>query len=599
MQLDYADGKLILSVSPRLKDLVAGIPGMNYDHHANLWKAKASWAVAVACRGVLGDALVVTPAANAWAAGQRHRLALAEAIKADQYTLPGLDSRLYGFQSLGVTYLALMERVLLGDEMGTGKTVQSAVALRVLQDLAVEQFGTPGGRDFALPALVVCTLSMKHKWVAELETWGGLKAIAIGDDKRGRERAIAAVAAGEYDVLVCHWEALALHSRLAPYGSIELKEEEKRPKELNAIKWHTVIADEAHKAKDPHSARTRALWAVSDPAIYRWVLTGTPVTGKIEDAWSMLRIVAPHEFPSRSRFLGRYALTGTNTWGGFETYGVDPRHEMEFQAIIRPYILRRTKVQVLPELPPKIVQTVNVRMGMKQAKAYKTMQDDGLFLDDDGNLLIAVDQLTSHGRMSQLAAATPVLEEVEVADPETGELVKKLAVTALDMPSCKVDALFDLIEKSDEPMVVGAESRKLLELVARQIEKRNALKKNANDQWSYGMVTGNQTGLEREVAVQTFQQGLTRILLVTLGAGAEGITLTRSRHLVFLQASYEMVKNLQFADRIHRIGQEADSVLYTYITTLDTVDADRLTASEEKAAIAQQVLKDHERIADV
>lgn len=574
--LDKQDDRLVLVAPPRLKDLISTIPGMSFKGmHTDgngLWSAPVAWSTAVACRAVLGDGLDVTPEVQAWAASVRESLALADAIKGRVWGYVS-DARLFDFQRTGVDYLTFRERVLLADEMGTGKTVQASVALHQLASL-IE-------RPNPLPTLVVCTNSMKAKWVEELHKWTSLRAVAAGGDKKSRLKAIAEVADGRADVLVIHWDALRLHSRLAKYGSIALTEEERTPKELNAISWDLVIADEAHKAKDPRSKQTRALWAVGDPAIYRWALTGTPVTGAIEDLWAMLRFVAPAEFPSRSRFLDRFAITGMNPFGGFETFGLNPKNEPELRAITQPFILRRTKEQVLPDLPPKIVTQRLTQMGTKQAAAYKRMEKEMMYMDDEGNLLLATDPLTRNQRLSQLAVATPVLEEVEVTDPETGAPRKVMKVVELVEPSCKIDAIMDLLDESEEPIVIGAESRKLLELLSKRLTKAKV---------PHGMITGAQSTGEREMAVVSFQAGELRAVLVTLGAGAEGITLTRARRLVFLQASYESVKNDQFADRIHRIGQTADSVEIIYLLTEGTVDTDRPEAAEEKRQLARRML---------
>ncbi len=582
--LDVQDGRLVLAAPPRLKELIASIPGMSFkgmdSSGVGLWSADLSWATAVATRGVLGDGLDVTLSTQAWAASIRESLALANAIKGRVWGYAS-DARLFDFQRTGVDYLTFRERVLLADEMGTGKTVQSAMALAQLGFLSGSLMES---RPSPFPALVVCTNSMKAKWAKELMKWAGVRSAVVGEDKKNRLKAIAQVQAGEADVLVIHWDALRLHSRLAKYGSIALSEDERTPKELNAIQWRTVIADEAHKAKDPHSKQTRALWALGDGAEYRWALTGTPVTGAVEDLWTILRFVAPAEFPSKSRFIDRYAISGMNPYGGFQTYGLNPKNEAEFRALTQPFILRRTKAEVLPDLPPKIVSHRHVQMGTKQAAAYKRMEKEQMYVDDDGNLLFATDPLTRNQRLNQFSAATPVLEEVEITDPETGEPRKVLKVVELIEPSCKVDAIMDMLDESDEPIVIGAESRKLLELLARKLDK-------AKPRIPYGMITGAQSPGEREMAVSAFQAGELRAVLVTLGAGAEGITLTRARRLVFMQASYEFVKNAQFEDRIHRIGQDADNVEIVYLLTEGTVDVDRPEVSEEKRQLAEDVLR--------
>jgi len=575
-----SSGWFVLTGSPRFKDLINQIPGFTYDSKSGGWHARPSWSVAVAARGILGDHMDITEPVRQWADAQRARIGAAYTYRNGAWVLPCVqDLGLYNFQEHGSTFLAMVETALMADEMGTGKTVQASVALKCLRTLA-----EAGHRPSPLPALVVCTTSMKGKWTEELAKWAGLKAIATGDTKKKRLDAIAAVAAGEYDVLVTNWNALALHSRLAPYGSIAMTEQQKTPAELNHIQWQAVVADEAHKAKDPKTNWTRALWQLGDQATYRWALTGTPISGLAEDLWSIMRFVEPREYPIRSRFIDRYALAGTNHWGGFETYGFNPAHEAELHAFLDPRLIRRTKAEVLPELPPKTFELRKVVMGTKQAKAYKDMKKELLYIDEEtGEILMAADDLSSNGRLSQISSAMPILETVQVLNLQTNELVDVVKVIGLQMPSAKVDALKDMLEESDEPLVVGAESRLLLELVAEELTKKKI---------THCLITGAVVGAARDIAVAEFQAGVHQVALVSLGAGAEGITLTRARRLVVLQASHKMTANLQFVDRIHRIGQTADSLEIIFVVTEGTVDEDRLDNSNAKELVMQQVVRD-------
>lgn len=569
-----------LSASPRYKDLITQIPGFNYNSRAEVWQAPAEWSIALAARGVLGDGLELSPEVTAWAQTQRDRMAWAEAARTGAYTLPQLESNLglYDFQTRGVTFLVAQEAVLLADEMGTGKTVQAAVALKVLADLA-----EAGHRPSPFPALIVATRSMKHEWARALETWAGVEAIVTPSAKGKREKAIADVMSAERGVLVTNWDTLRLHSRLAPYGSISLTSEESTPGLYNAARFQTVIADEAHKGHDPKAKQTRALWAIGEAATYRWALTGTPVNDQAEDLWTVMHFVAPREWPSRTRWISRYALGGTAFHGGFETYGYNPHTEAELQAFLRPRFLRRTKAEVLPDLPKKTYSYRWAEMAPKQAKAYKDMAKEQIALLDSG-VLVAFNDLVKHGRLSQLAAATPVLNTRHVEDGSGDGSIEETYVAELVEPSCKIDTLLEVIEEGgDTPIVVGAESRKLIELAARVLDRKKI---------SYVLITGMVSDAERQVAVDTFQTGGAQVCLVTLGAGSEGITLTRANRLVFLEVGGGGIRNNQFEDRIVRIGQEADSVEIITIITAGTVDVARVEDSYEKESVGQGVLHD-------
>jgi len=140
----------------------------------------------------------------------------------------------------------------------------------------------------------------------------------------------------------------------------------------------------------------------------------------------------------------------------------------------------------------------------------------------------------------------------------------------------------------DEPLVVAAVSRQLIELAAKRLEKHKI---------SYGLVTGAQSALERQGAVKDFQEGRTRVILLTLGAGAEGITLTRANTMLFMQRSYSEVQNMQGEDRIHRIGSEhhAEVRIIEQITP-GTVEENRIDLLRGKQWRMEDVMRDAEAL---
>jgi SNF2 family DNA or RNA helicase len=568
--------KLLLRAPVRYKDLVNQIPGMSYNGPLDAWVGPLSWGVALACRGILGDALTLSPEVNRWGEQMLDEIRSAYDIKNGKLKGAfhhGRSHNLYPFQEIGTLFLAFREKVLMADEMGTGKTVQAAVALTTLEDLSKH-----GRNPSPFPCLVVCTYSMKRTWVDEITKWTPWQAVHTGSTKGTREKAYQKIVDGHADIIVCHWQEARLVSRLAGYGSMPLSDKEKEPGLFNGTRWATVIADEAHKAKDPKAKQTRALWWLGREADYRWALTGTPIANKAEDLWTVMHFVDPDNWPSRTKWINRYALHGFNVHGGLETYGYNPHTEQELQAFWRPQFIRRTKLEVLKDLPPKVRRTIWCEMKPPQAKAYKQMAEHmmasvygGGTADPVGGaaILMAPNAAVQSARLGQLASAVPVMDGDKVIE--------------LSDPSCKIDALLDLLDESDEPMVVGAESRKLIELAARTLDKNKI---------SYVLITGLVDADARAAAVKKFQEGGARVCLVTLGAGAEGITLTRARIIVFLQVSFSQVANTQFEDRIHRIGQDADTVEVITILTRDTTDVARWIVANDKEGIAQQAYKD-------
>jgi SNF2 family DNA or RNA helicase len=188
-----------------------------------------------------------------------------------------------------------------------------------------------------------------------------------------------------------------------------------------------------------------------------------------------------------------------------------------------------------------------------------------------GELLVAPNPLAQLMRLNQLASASASVDEQ--------------GIVTLEAPSPKVDDLIDLLEEmGDEPLVVAAVSRQLIELAAERLKRLNI---------PHGLVTGAQSGYERAQAVERFQNGKLRVILLTLGAGAEGLTLTRARRMLFMQESYSEIQNAQGRDRIHRIGSEIhDSIQIIVQITPGTVEEKRREIVATKAMRMEEIVRD-------
>lgn len=581
VQCSYAENKL-----------VSQVPGMRFHKGKEMWRIPATWAACLTMRAVYGPALKLGPKLKEWGFEQAaHEAVLRELGDSMEVTTPNLDPRLFGYQKAGVTFLSEAESAILGDEPGLGKTAQSILALKRLYEQ---------GKDI-FPVLIVCPNSLKKNWEKELGIWwpelaNVSGATAVVDGSATQRRKILASGA-QFDII--NWESVRLHSRVDGYGSIRLKacskcgglenprpdEEykaavpeakcEKHQRELNLKGYKTVIADEAHRAKSQDAKQTRAVWAVMSDAKYRFMLTGTPIEDNVGDVWSLLHAIDPEAFPVRSKFLDTFAETKLNFFGGFEILGLNPQYADTFHRILALYMRRTPKALALPQLPEKLPpQYRYVKLKPQQAKQYKQMKDGMLTLLDGDTPITADSAVTQFARLRQFASATGSY------DPETG------TVTLVD-PSSKIDDLVELMRDEGKPIVVAAESLKLINLAGKRLE---------GEKFKVGYITGDQTIDERDVAVRDFQAGKLDAVLVN-GAGAEGITLTKADTMVFLERFSSNTKNKQMEDRIHRIGAEGhESIRIIIILAEDTIETNReynLFVKEERA---EEVIQDKERI---
>ncbi len=461
-------------------------------------------------------------------------------------------SALFGFQRTDVARIGYTKSTLIGSEMGSGKSLLGALSI---------WFGGVGHN------LVVCPNSMKFKWESEIQAWApGLPVVVIDGTATQRRKQIAG--ASDDAVLVINYDSLRLHSRLKSWGGKQPSDAEKQPKELNELHYASIVLDEAHKIANPGTKQTMAAKALGDTASRRLAMTGTPVLNNPDDAHSIMQFVEPNEWGSRNQFRNRYCVMNNGWHGGFENVGLRPETRSEFDAFFLPRFIRRTKDEVLPDLPEKFpIEYRVIRMEAKQAKAYKALVEDSMALLDDA-LLVAENPLDLLTRLRQTACATPVVEDNQV--------------TSLTTPSNKLNAIVDILEGAPgEPLVVYAESRKFVELLASKLEK----------DYRIGLITGAQGAATRGRTVEKFQAGDLDIILGTLGAGAEGLTLTRSNRIVLAQQSWSHAVNAQAIDRVHRIGQTR-GVQPIVLISEGTVDVGTMMVDKEKEGRLQELVRD-------
>ena len=394
-EIDPGTGKINLRAEYRLKELIKTIPGAKWDRDANTWRVPKTWSTCLALRATFPTDLEIGPELNAWAAEYRSTIHEPALALRDALDAPG-DPDLFPHQRADVQFLATVRRGLLASDMGTGKTMS---AIRTLVEL------TRRGEN-VFPVLVVAPNSVKFAWKREFEQWWpGIIVQVVSGTALQRRKQLDAKA----HVYVMNYESLRSHSKIAPYGSIALRRciecggEDARVtvgrcqahiRELNKMHFQTVIADEAHRAKDPTSQQTRALKAAAVGAEFRYPMTGTPIANNVVDLWSILNFMDPTEWPSKTRWIDRLVDITYNVFGGIVVSGVKAGRQAEFDATVYPRMRRMTKEVVLPFLPEVVHERRDIPMTPKQKKAYTELSEHMLTMMDDGEMLTATSTLT-------------------------------------------------------------------------------------------------------------------------------------------------------------------------------------------------------------
>lgn len=465
---------------------------------------------------------------------------------------PEIPDWLLPFQEEDVKKLIDRKGILIGNEMGTGKTYE-AIALDLIR--RVDSTHT------APKTLVIAPLTiLETTWMRKFnELAPHLRTIVI--DPKARGKFLAALKEDDYDVFILHWDVLRIIKQ-----------------QLQQVIWFHIIADEAHRAKNRKAQQTRALKSLRTQ--YRSALTGTPVMNKPQDLWSILNWLYKSSWPGFWKFYEAFVdYRIIYPHGYHEIKG--PKNEKLLRENINSYFVRRTKKEVLKDLPDKYYTEIEVDLHPKQRRAYDQMKKEmiaWLETQDGTKPLAAPVVIAQLIRLQQFALA--YADVIYDMSPE-GEIVS--GSVRLTEPSSKVDALFQILEDNpDESIVIFSQFKQAIRLVETRLNKSGT---------RYVRITGDDDQADRVSAVDDFQGGKANIFLGTIGAGSEGITLTRSSTVIFLDRDWTPARNAQAEDRLHRIGQK-DAVQVIDIVSRNTVDRMRMQKLEMKKEWIRRMLDD-------
>lgn len=408
---------------------------------------------------------------------------------------------LYPYQQEAVERMIASDSFLLADEMGLGKTVSSLWEIR-------ERGRTQGVNR----VLVVCPKSVISVWTDHIK-WLLPKAEVYSSAKEMNR-------AGQSDhiqFVVTNYEQVRINNG-----------------DYLKIWWDYVVSDEAHYLKNRKALRTRATKRLR--AKYKRALSGTPMVNRPDELWSILNWLYPSRFKSYWRYF-EYFVRYVQLVGPHGSYKkiVGPKNTDELKEILEPFMLRRLKRDVLKELPEKYYTHLRVEMSPQQRRAYEEMRKESLAWvgsheDEPVPAPMVVARLT---RLRQFAAAYAYRDD-------EGNM-------RMSEPSCKLDALMELLEDTEEPIVVYSQFKQMIKMAEVRLAKAKI---------PFVSLTGDTPNSERGPLVEAFQSGKAKVFLGTTKAGGVGITLHRASTVVFLDRSWSPADNLQAEDRLHRIGQK-------------------------------------------
>lgn len=577
-----AYGRIALRSKFVHSERIAEIPGARFHGKGeDYWSLPLSWTSLVCLTNTFGDSFVPDEKLVEWANQYWSEVVepctLLRTGEGESYIDDGLLEQIDAllpnnrsvinpverrYQAAAALLLATAKRFILLDEQGTGKMTEVSMTFSLYPN--------------TLPALIVSPASTLYSWQYELAQFG-LDSVILDGSAAQRRKAIEKLGVdGGPQIAIVSYGTLPKHTRVAPYGNIKLTADHRAVKELNHVPWATVVADEAHRAKSPKSVQTRALWGVSDRAEHRWALTGTPVEGNPLDFWALLRFIDPETWSSSVKARDRWISYTENWFGGIEVNGIRQDRAEEWRQVTE-WLWRR---KLLEGLPPILPDIRFCELKGKHLKAYTDMKRQLMAEvgdEDLGSVLFAENHMVKAGRLLQLASS---YVEAENTLDDNGEAV--VEVTPIE-PSPKLDLFEDTLEDYEgQTIIAWFDSVKFMRLAQNRLDAKGR---------DYVVIDGSMSPKRRHESVKAIQDGAVDLILISIAAGAEGITLTKASVAIYVQRAWSFIKDSQSKSRNHRIGSEIhDTITHVHLITKDTIEEDQFARMEEKERMVSEVL---------
>lgn len=412
---------------------------------------------------------------------------------------------LFPFQRIGVQWLASRTNALLSDDMGLGKTIQALTAI-------------PDGA----PVVVVAPAVAKGVWKRECEKWRPEIKVTV---LKGR---------GSFrwpepkECVIINYDILSVPKESCPDGTI-------------------LISDEAHNLKSSDAKRTKNFRAISAKVAATgkvWLLTATALLNRPPELWNVLQAgsIAREAFGSWSNFL-RLFNAQPGEWGGYSWGHPEPEVAERLQRVS----LRRTKTEVLPDLPQKMWREITVEIDAQTKKLCKKSEE---LLDSYTRFsrILGDSNPTEVAEQEKKSRFGDLAEDIETAlfclDKMNTAKFNEISAARTALAKAKIPTLLELVEQyeeQDEPVVVFSAHRAPVDFLANRP--------------GWASITGDTPTEKRTQIENDFQAGKLRGLAGTITAMGVAITLTRASQAIFVDLEWTPALNAQAEDRLCRIGQ--------------------------------------------
>ena len=417
------------------------------------------------------------------------------------------ESVLRSYQKFGMQWMHLLSQYgfggILADDMGLGKTIQ------VLALLETE-------KDEKKCSIVVCPSSLILNWKDEAQKFNSpLNVVCVLGSQAKRERIIAE--SGDADLLITSYDYMRNDASLY----------EKR-------EFFYAILDEAQYIKNQSTLNAKSVKKLK--AKHRLALTGTPIENSIAELWSIFDFVMPQYLYNYHYFKGKYETPIIKDH--------DEEAQKKLKKMVEPFILRRTKKEVLKDLPEKIEQVLPLEFSEEEQKLY--LANLSTVNTELQNLL----QAEHPDKIAILAMLTRLRQICCDA---------RLVYENIHTPSSKMDGCMDLIRQMQDAgrkVIVFSSFTSILSLLEEELKKEKI---------TYCCLTGATAKEERRRLVNDFQTDDTQVFLISLKAGGTGLNITAASCVIHFDPWWNVSAQNQATDRAYRIGQMQDVLVYKLI----------------------------------
>lgn len=588
--------EVVFPYDPAAVKAVKSVPGARFiprDKGGPKWQLPLDLTSARMLREAFGAGLELGEAVKRWGrTAVRREANLTELSRQDDAqlerlpnVLPELSEWLRPYQRADVAFLAQAEAIN-SNQPGLGKTAEIIGSI------------FEAGTDKGSQLVIAPKTSLEVVWLAELTKWQKHPVLLTSgnDSKEKREATIA--------------QAVEMNSKDEPFWlvlnphMVRYERDKTQPKiveegheryplvpvypELFEIVWANVILDEYHKmgiTNDKAIMHKTVKHLKRDKML---MMSGTPMGGKPIKLFAALKLIDPGKFTSKWRWAEQWLdiseVDGGSTGMHKSIEGLRAGLEESFYKAHAPYLLRRTKLEVLKELPPKQHIFIECPMTDKQRKQYETVAAEAEIKIEEEHLSIT-GVLAEYMRLKQFSDARHTVRHLA-----SGEL--KVAPTT---DSGKLEMLRSLLEErgitgtdeaeGDEKVVVFSQFSQIVDMLEEWLNQ-------------HGIETAKITGnvKERTKLVEEFQTDAgPRVMLMTTGAGGVSINLDRASTVIFMDETWDPDDQEQAEDRVHRVSRMHQVTVY-YLRSKDSIEQHIAAITGGKRLTNEQILDLHRKL---